>query len=362
MLIRVLLLAFLIIFLFITKGSDKWKQPQWEDEGEEISVFNFRQGNNSEDLKISGWVPWWEEERSLESMRKNLDKLEIISPVWYQISEQGKLEEIESKNKTEIIELAISQEIKIIPTISNAGDFGFDPKRVSELLNNQKLQENFAAKIIKIAVDKRFDGWDLDWEEISPEERDSYSGFVEYLAKELDELGLLLSVSVHAQTGKETDWIGTRGQDLAKIGQYADFVRVMAYDFHHAGSAPGPVTPLEKLIEVVEHNLSVIPIKKLVIGLPTYGYEWGMNAGQPMQYYQIKGKINALRVGVELDEESFSKRVRYRLGGIDYTIWFEDGETLAKKIKVIRGYGIYQICLWHLGGEDEKIWESFKRI
>jgi spore germination protein len=118
------------------------------------------------------------------------------------------------------------------------------------------------------------------------------------------------------------------------------------------------VTPLGKLAQVVEYSLSVIPVDKLVVGLPTYGYRWTMGGGQSMQYAEIKENIAALGAEVYLDEESFSKWSEYNLGGVDYIVWFEDGQTLAKKISLVREYGIYQICLWHLGGEDEQIWEA----
>jgi len=353
--IKALVLVVLVGLLFATKRGKN--QPELENAGE-MSVFNLKKGKAKKPLEISAWVPWWEEEKGLVSIRNDSAKLQTISPVWYQISDQGKLQETEGQYRDKIIELARSREIKIIPTISNAKDFGFDPERVSEFLDNREDQESFASEIIKVAVDSGFDGWDLDWEEIFPEDKDSYSAFLEYLAGRFDELGLLLSVSVHAQTGKESDWVGTKGQDLVRIGRHADFVRVMAYDFHHAGSAPGAVAPLEELVQVVEYNLSVIPVEKLVIGLPTYGYRWAMGSGQSMQYVEIKENIVALGAKVHLDEESFSKWSEYSLDGVDYTVWFDDSQTLAKKVNLIREYGIYQICLWHLGGEDEEIWEA----
>jgi spore germination protein len=354
--IKALVLILLIGLLFMTKKSKN--QVGLENGLGKLPMPSFKEREAKKPLEMSAWIPWWEEERGLVSMRNNSVELQVISPVWYQISDQGELQETESQYRGKIIELARSREIKIIPTISNAEDFGFDSERVSEFLDSRERQENFASEIIRIAVDSGFDGWDFDWEEIFPEDKDSYSAFLGYLARKFEEIGLLLSVSVHAQTGEESDWIGTKGQDLARIGQYADFVRIMAYDFHHAGSIPGSVTPLGKLAQVVEYSLSVIPVDKLVVGLPTYGYRWTMGGGQSMQYAEIKENIAALGAEVYLDEESFSKWSEYNLGGVDYIVWFEDGQTLAKKISLVREYGIYQICLWHLGGEDEQIWEA----
>lgn len=300
------------------------------------------------------WIPWWEEERAMLSLSKAKNFLVSISPTWYELKNNGQIGEIASTHKKEIINIASSSSIMIIPTIGN----NFDEERVTLFLDDSYLQEKEIQELIDLALVEGYQGWDLDWEEISQEDRDKFSVFVQKFAENLHKKGLLLSLAVHAQTGKVTDWEGSRGQDWTSLGRNADFIRIMAYDFHHSRSEPGPITPLKELEEVVKYALSSIPISKIVLGLPTYGYDWGKDKGEPLAYQDIMAKLREYKADYERDKDSFALVGRYKVRGVNHVIWFEDKESLLQKIKIGRSFGIYQFCLWSLGGEDINIWTA----
>lgn len=302
--------------------------------------------------QYSVWIPWWEEKRALFSLSKAKSFLVSISPTWYELKKSGFIEEIISSHKKEIINIAGSSSIMILPTIGN----NFDKKRVSLFLDDEDIQEKEMQKLINLALSKGYQGWDLDWEEISKEDKDKFSIFVQKFAENLHKKGLLLSVTVHAQTGKASDWEGSKGQDWRALARNADFIRIMAYDFHHSKSEPGPITPLDDLEEVVKYAISSIPISKIVLGLPTYGYDWGEDKGEPLPYQDIIERLREYKTGYKRDKDSFALVGRYETRGVDHVIWFEDKESLIEKIKIGRFFGIYQFCLWSLGGEDINIW------
>ncbi len=60
--------------------------------------------------------------------------------------------------------------------------------------------------------------------------------------------------------------------DIGGIGQVADRVRIMAYDYHVKGI--GPIAPMPWVRSIVEYSTSVMPAGKLQIGVPTYGRAW----------------------------------------------------------------------------------------
>lgn len=301
----------------------------------------------------SAWIPWWDEKRSLASLKKARNKLNLISPVWYKLDEQGQIIEIKSPSKQQVLDAAASAKLAIIPTIFN----DFDSKRVSLFLNSEALKKDETDKLIEIALSKGYQGWDLDWEEISKNDKESFTNYVNYLAQRLHEKNLKLFVTVHAQTGKPTDWEGSKGQDWPGLAKQADFIRIMAYDFHHAESAPGPIAPLDKLREVIDYAVLVIPREKIVFGLPTYGYDWSQEGNQSFQYVDILERIEEFNGNYQRDPESFALKGSYILDGVKHTLWFEDSESITQKISLARSFGINQFCFWNLGGEDEKIWE-----
>ena len=94
-----------------------------------------------------------------------------------------------------------------------------------------------------------------------------------------------------------------------------------------------------------------------MLGLPTYGYDWGKDVGYPLQHDQVIERLQQFGATSTRDKDSFSVIGTYHSDGTDHVIWYEDSESLEKKISVASSYGIYQFCLWHIGGEDLKIWD-----
>jgi len=307
--------------------------------------------------QISAWLPWWEEKRALESLRRAKGKLVTILPVWYGLGEDGKVSEIPSNFKPEVLSFAKEVNTAVLPSISNAKASGFDPERVSLLINDEELKEEEIGKLVNLAKTNHFSGWDLDWEEIYEKDRQTYSEFTNNFADELHKNGLLLSVTVHAQEGTPDDWAGTKGQDLEELSKSADFVRIMAYDFNNSQTPPGPVTPIDKLKSTLAYAVKIIPTHKIVLGLPTYGYDWDENAALAIQYQDAYVLLEKYGTKGIRDKESFALTGGYVSFGVKHTLWFEDAESLKKKIEIAQKYGVYQFSLWHLGGEDPEIWD-----
>jgi len=321
----------------------------------------FVKGNEKNNLEVSAWVPWWREETVIASLDNQKDKLKTIMPVWYHIDPSGELIEVESQRKAEVMSRAFELGIVVMPTISNAEGISFDPERISLLLESVGLQEKLNNSLVELAQTKGYAGWDLDWEEVREEDKERYTDYVRRLGKLFDKHGLVLSVSVHAQTGIQNEWQGTKGQDLGALAEGADLVRIMAYDFHYSSSEPGPVTPVDKLMKVLEHSISVIPLEKLVVALPTYGYDWPEDGvGSSIQYDEAQNLVKDYKINITRDADSKSLTGKYSKDGLMHTIWYEDGESLKYKIDKVGEFGVYQVSLWHLGGEDPNIWERLQ--
>ncbi|OGM31981.1 hypothetical protein A2803_02735 [Candidatus Woesebacteria bacterium RIFCSPHIGHO2_01_FULL_44_21] len=306
--------------------------------------------------EYSAWVPWWDEPASINSLKNSNNQVKTILPVWYQINEAGKLIETDSKLKEEVLKVAKELNISVVPTISNASGYDFDGERISKLLGSEELREGLVANLLELAQKNAFRGWDLDWEQVKKEDREAYSSFVDLLGKRLNSKNLKLSVTVHAQAGKVSDWDGTSGQDLKAIGNSANYVRVMAYDFHHSKSSPGSVTPMDRLSETLEYSAKVIPLDKLVLGLPSYGYDWIGDEGTAMQYEKIVDYLGKNGIQSQRDSETYSLYANFDLEGAEHALWYEDAESFHEKVKLAKSYGVYQVTLWHLGGEDPRIW------
>jgi spore germination protein len=304
--------------------------------------------------QFSAWVPWWDETSAVQSLSHlSPGQLASLSPLWFRLDPQGQLETVVHPESSPVFSSAQTVGIALMPTLAN----DFDPQGVHLLLTQPFLQQTLADQLIALADQYKFSGWDLDWEELHPQDCPLYSDFVTYLADQLHQHQLFLSVSAYAQTGLSSDWKGGKCHDLTALSRSADKVRLMAYDYHHQDSSPGPVTPLTWLDQVLTFTTQIIPPQKLVLGLPTYGYDWNSQETTSSQYQDTVRQLQALNLTPQRDSQSQALTITFRQSGVKHQLWFEDAQSSAAKISLARSRGVYQFCFWHLGKEDPAIWD-----
>ena len=76
----------------------------------------------------------------------------------------------------------------------------------------------------------------------------------------------MLTIAVPAKTSEDIPWL--RGYDYGGIGAVVDFMFIMAYDWHHAGSEPGPVASITEVRRTIEFAIERIPRRKIILGVP----------------------------------------------------------------------------------------------
>ncbi|MBI2601279.1 hypothetical protein HYW42_04995 [Candidatus Daviesbacteria bacterium] len=330
-----------------------------------ISIKNLLIGSNSTPLKkvqkptppseYHGWVAWWDETNALDSLSENSGAFKSVSPVWYKINEQGTLEETPHKQGEQIKIVANKQTNKLIPTITNE----FDSRRTSLVLNNSDKSQDLIESLKTLVLNSNYLGVDIDWEEINPKDQQAFTAFIKNLSEVMHQNNLTLTVSVHPQTGKFTDRAIARGYNLKALSESADAVKIMAYDFHNQNSNPGAITPLSELTKVLKYTVSIVPTEKVILGLPTYGYDWEIGSGKAadaVSFTESLERVNKNNGQTTRDMESFSLVGSYTVDGKKHLIWFEDAQTISKMIEKARVTGIYQFSFWRIGVEDPGLW------
>lgn len=311
--------------------------------------------------EIGVWIAYWDEIPSIVSLRAASKEIKTISPVWYRLESDGTLIGTKYSKWQDIMDIATSSGMVVMPTINNEFDGGFDPVRVSKILNDEYLSNNLINQLVEVASEKKYQGWDIDWEQIKASDKDAFTGFIKKLSEQFHGKGLRLSVTVHAQTGDSNEWLGTRGQDLSGLSIFADEIRIMAYDFHYSNSAPGPITPLSSLEAVLKYTSEKVPQNKLVLGLPLYGYDWVGEKGESVQYEEAKSLLKLYSSVEERDDASKELKAKYTVNGIEHEVWFQDSESVGQKILLARKYGVYKFFFWRLGKEDPLVWTSYDK-
>jgi spore germination protein YaaH len=153
--------------------------------------------------------------------------------------------------------------------------------------------------------------------------------------------------------------LDTAAYPARRLLDVADLLLVMLYDQHWMGSAPGPISAPDWVASALELRLGEVGPRRLVAGLPTYGYRWRRGAAT-----EIIGLANADSIaraeGVSLERDSATSTLWAERVG-EWELWVTDAELLRRLVEVARVAGVHRVALWRLGQEDPAIWRGALR-
>lgn len=289
-----------------------------------------------------------------------------VSPVWYQPAPDGQvvIASLDAeRSQPDIESQAPSQNIAIIPSISNFRNEQWDGALINQIITTPQTRARHITAIVDLVTSHRWAGIDIDYESLRAADRDAYSAFIRELAAALHQKDKRLSVTVHAKTAEPGDWSGARAQDWRALGQSADEVRVMAYDYSTEESPPGPIAPLDWVRSVLQLAVAEIPRDKIMLGVATYGYDWPSGQkGQDLQWADAEATASGHDMPVKWDPASHSPWFSYTDDhGRPHTVWYENARSMRYKLDLASQYRVAGVFIWVLGGEDPAIWEPLRQ-
>jgi len=327
-------------------------EPQAELKDGEKNEFEV------EKVEFMAWLPYWDYEAGIESLQAAKELLNGVSPAWYRLNENLTLERIDSPSQDEVARIASESGMLLMPLVGN----DLDGERAIRFFGDLETQEEAIEFLMTEALENGYEGYDFDFETFPQDYAQDYVSFLSDLKNKMKEHDLKLSVAVHARTGRVSDWEMAKGHDYQGIGEVADQVRIMAYDFHHVESEPGPTTPENKLFEVIEYAQTTIPDDKLVLGLPTYGYDWWEEEGESITFTIAEERLERFDGEKQRSSDLDTLTGEYLSEGANHVLWYEDAQSILRKIELAKSRGINKFVFWKLGGEDLLTWESLEEM
>lgn len=307
---------------------------------------------------IAAWLPPTYSGGARASFEVNKDILDEISPFWYSTNANGQLY---GNRNDELVAIAHEHNILVMPSIHNIGDYTI----VVNILTDPQLRSRHIQYIVEEVLARNYDGIDIDYESLDSSLRASFSAFVMELSGALKAHNKLLAIAVHA---KDHDYGGLGGfQDWTVIGQHADRVRIMTYDYHWRGGGPGPIAPLHWVQSVAEYAVQVIDPAKVFIGVPFYGYDWppqGNARGLP--WGDIEDLIEEQSLTVNHMQRNQDGRVeeswfRYHSPQGTREVWFMTESGLESKLDLVQRMDLAGIAIWQIGYEKPAYWDVIRR-
>jgi spore germination protein YaaH len=307
-------------------------------------------------------VVYWDVASGVESIEKNRAALNEINPFYYAFDGDGHIIENRPSIETAHPLLAIIQSGRFltIPTIVNDRIYPGKANKLKDrdvirsLLEDPGKMERHIDSICQLVQVKQYDGIDIDYEKLHPSDSNLFSRFVEILAGRLHAADKLLTVTVQPLTSKAQEK-KPGGLDWAAIGDAADRVRIMCYNYSYPGSAPGPIAPPEWIAQIIAYARKRIPAEKISLALKLQGFDWSESTARSVTFKRAMAIATEYGADIRWDADSSTSCFFYYHQGQKHEVWFEDVKSLEAKLRMVSRNNIGGISLWRLGGEDPNI-------
>mgnify|MGYP000032092641 CR=1 FL=1 len=289
-----------------------------------------------------------------DELKNNLHLFTDIVFRWFETNSKGELTYEYQDDYDTILQMVRKQGIRTHASVVLMGN-----QPLHELLSSKANRTRLIGNLLDQVNKNHYDGVNIDFEMMDPSDASLFTSFLQELKTYLGP-DKTLSVAVFARTGKET-W--STPYQYQKIGEIADKVVVMAYDYSYANSQPGPIAPLWWVKDVTKYMVSNIPREKILLGMPTYGYNW--SSGSKTVTVTAKGLAeieDKYRVQKFFDQNSMSPYcIYYDEKGSRHEIWMENEQSLSEKFNVALENQLGGISFWRIGNGFDDLYQVLER-
>jgi spore germination protein len=237
--------------------------------------------------------------------------------------------------------------------ITNIGESGgFDSDLASTILNNPQIQTTFINNIISTLTAKNYNGVDIDFEYLYPQDKDAYTQFLANLKASLTPLNKSLSVAVAPKYRDSQSGLLYEAHDYQAIGEIADRVIIMTYEWGYVYGEPMAVSPLREVEAVISYAVTRIPSEKILMGMPNYAYDWKTPWQQGDSARTITN-TRALEIAldngssIQFDSSAQAPYFTYvDTDGSSRIVWFEDARSIDARLNLVTKYNLAGVSYW----------------
>jgi spore germination protein len=374
-------------------------------------------------LEVGGWIPYWREATGTADVLPHLADLTEVSPFVITMKSDGTINDaggLGAEPWTSFIAAAKAQHVRVIPTVM-WGDGATEQAILSDSTKRVALEDQIA-DFVKA---NNYDGIDIDFEAKEADTQIYFSTFLKGLYERMGQKWVYCSIESRMPLTDRYGYNTTPAfdateyaNDYVAINNYCDRVEIMAYDqgsidtlLDASRAAPYvPVADPAWVENVVNLAAQTIDKKKIILGIPTYGYEysvtpssaggyqydldWAFNPGYATQLAQELGvqpvrnsadelsfmykptpatdaltTIAAVPGSITVPSSSLANNTAppdavYSqtaiAGGMQppfNIVWWSDSQAIADKVALAKKLGIRGVALFKFdGGEDPNMW------
>jgi len=324
--------------------------------GETIVV---RYSENKSNITTNGYAyPFINE----DILRKTLPFLTYLSIFNYRATAEGGIIGIDD---TEIIQIAKEYgvaPIMLLTTLSSRGEANLEV--AFSILYNQEIQDRHIENMLNILKTKGYYGVNITFQYINVENQLYYTNFLIKITNRLNSEGYPVFVTINPSINYENGFTFEK-VDYAGIGQAADGVTFLSYDWGYSFGPPTPIA-FSEVREFLDYAITKIPTEKIYAGLPVIGYDWQLpyekgisraNSLNADSAISLASNVNAI---IQYDAASQAPYFMYvdDSSGIptQHIVWFKDARSIDAMVKLVEEYGFRGISIWNIMYFFSQMW------
>ena len=279
--------------------------------------------------------------------------LNVVSPTWFALQDEvGTVTDIGSASYVADLH---ARGLEVWPSFNNFTAFGGGIKQ--EFLTSMETRAKIINHLMNAVEGYDADGINIDIESISDEYGEDYIEFIREISIACRKKGLTLSVDNYVPYDFNNHY------HLEEQGVFADYVIIMGYDEHYAGSQePGSVASIDYVTNGIKNAVLKVPAEKVINAVPFYTRIWTSNASGTTSVavgmQQAKNYIAEKGMSVAWSETYGQNYAEATFGSDVVRIWLEDAESIRLKLSVMEANDLAGVGAWQLGFETADIWDE----
>lgn len=311
------------------------------------------------------------DEEGIRSFVANARHISVIAPQVYAIDSAGT---IRGGTDPRIVAAARSNGVKLMPLVMNPG---FDLGILHHLVTDRTARTSAARNLAALCRRERFDGIQLDLENLHVADRDAFTAFAREAADSVHRAGCQLSAAVVPRTSDDRGerpyhhwmydyWRGAF--DYKALADTLDFISYMTYAQHAGGSTPGPVAGFPWMAASLDYVLAQgVPREKISLGIPAYSDHWypsysaerddARTRGEDIAYLRIMGILRDAGAVPLWDDRQKAWFAMWERHGVFEHAWLEDARAFEAKLTLVRAHRLRGYSVWLIGNEDPRTWD-----
>lgn len=285
--------------------------------------------------------------------------LTYLSPFAYLIREDGSLQPIWDDPA---IITAYAKKVVPMMSITNFTSTTKGENLAHLVLSNPVIVERLLENIVRIMKEKRYQGLNIDYENVLPEDRELYNQFLQKAVDRLHSEGFFVSTALAPKVSGQQAGLLYEAHDYEAHGRIADFVILMTYEWGWRKGPPQAISPLNQIKRVLDYAVTVMPRNKIYFGFQIYARDWLLPhiTGQEAQTFSTQEAISrAVKYNATIQYDTIAASPFYRYTdeqGRMHEVWFEDARSAQAKFDTVKSYNLGGISYWALGYPYPQNW------